>query len=112
MMQKVKRLLEIQEISEQEGMSLFYFSRPACGVCSAIKPKVMTMLEEFPEIPAYYVNLDEIPEAAGQLSIFTIPAVLVYADGKETVREARYISISEMREKVRRPYDFLYNGGS
>ena len=112
MMQNVKKLLEIQELSKREGMSLFYFSRPACGVCSAIKPKVMTMLEEFPEIPAYYLNLDEIPEAAGQLSIFTIPAVLVYTDGKETVREARYISISDLREKVRRPYDFLYNGGN
>ncbi|MCK5249714.1 MAG: thioredoxin family protein [Spirochaetaceae bacterium] len=89
-------------------MSLFYFSRPSCGVCSALKPKVSSMLKEFPEIPSYYVNLDEVPEAAGQLSIFTIPAVLVYAGGKEVVREARYMSIDDIAEKIRRPYNFLY----
>ena len=89
-------------------MSLFYFSRPSCGVCSALKPKVSSMLKEFPEIPSYYVNLDKMPEAAGQLSIFTIPAVLVYAGGKEVVREARYMSIDDIAEKIRRPYNFLY----
>ena len=66
------------------------------------------MLKEFPEIPSYYVNLDEVPEAAGQLSIFTIPAGLVYAGGKEVVREARYMSIDDIAEKIRRPYNFLY----
>lgn len=107
-MQTINSLEDIQNKSDLAGMSLFYFSRPACGVCTAIKPKVLTMLEEFPEIPSYYVNLDDVPEAAGQLSLFTIPAILIYADGKEVVREARYISIPDLADKVRRPYGFIY----
>ncbi|MCK5737377.1 MAG: thioredoxin family protein [Spirochaetaceae bacterium] len=110
MMQDINDYSEFQNISEGEGMSLFYLSRPACGVCTALKPKVSSMLTEFPEIPSFYVNLDDIPEAAGQLSIFTIPAVLVYAGGKEVVREARYISVDDLAEKIRRPYGFLYTG--
>ena len=68
----------------------------------------MLELKSFPEIPSYYVNLDDVPEAAGQLSPFTIPAVLVYAGGKEVVREARYIFIDDISEKIRRAYGFLY----
>jgi thiol-disulfide isomerase/thioredoxin len=109
-MQDINDYPEFQTISEGDGMSLFYLSRPDCGVCTALKPKVRNMLNEFPEIPSYYVNLDNIPEAAGQLSIFTIPAVLVYAGGKEVVREARYISVEDLADKIRRPYGFLYGG--
>ena len=107
-MQNIKEYSEITNISEAEGMSLFYISRPSCGVCTALKPKVKRMLEEFPEISSFYVNLDTIPEAAGQLSVFTIPAILVYAGGKEMVREARYIAINDLAEKIRRPYGFIY----
>lgn len=107
-MQTINSLEDIQRKSDLPGMSLFYFSRSACGVCTAIKPKVLIMLEDFPEISSYYINLDDVPEAAGQLSLFTIPAVLVFTDGKELVREARYISIPDLADKVRRPYEFIY----
>lgn len=93
---------------DSDGIALFYFSRPACGVCSAIRPKVESMLREFPGIRSYYVNLDEVPEAAGQLSVLTIPAVLAYVDGKEIVREARYISMDDLAGKIRRPYSFIH----
>ena len=90
-------------------MVLFYLSRPSCGVCSAIKPKVLSLLEAFPEIRSYHVNLDEVPEAAGQLSVLTIPAILAYTGGKEIVREARYISMDDLRAKIERPYSFVFN---
>jgi len=109
-MQNIEDFSEIQNISEGQGMSLFYISRPSCGVCTALKPKVRHMLEEFPMVPSYYVDLDNIPEAAGQLSVFTIPAILVYAGGKEVVREARYIAVDDLAEKIRRPYSFLFSG--
>jgi len=98
----------LQKTTEKEGMHLFYFSRPDCGMCGALKPKVKSMVKNFPEMKSYYVDLDIIPEAAGQLSILTIPAVLVYAEGKEVVREARYISMDQLSEKVNRPYRFIY----
>lgn len=107
-MRKISTYSEIQEIRRQEAMAFFYFSRPACAVCSAIKPKLINMLKDFPGIQFHDVNLDEVPEAAGQLSLFTIPAVLVYADGREVIREARYMSIDDISEKIRRPYKFLY----
>ena len=93
----------MRELMRKEDLALFYLSRPGCGVCAALKPKILSLLDsEFPEIPFYDVNLDEVPEAGGQLSIFTIPAVLVFSGGREWIREARYMAIDELTEKIRR----------
>jgi len=111
----VKPLLQLDHIEDAanaSGMSLFYFSRPDCGVCKAIRPKVEQLTESYPQLSSYYVDLDSVPEAAGTFSIFTIPAVLVYANGKETVREARYFSIYELEERIERYYRMLFSEGN
>jgi hypothetical protein len=99
----------IDHILSGEGMHLLYLSRPDCGVCTAIKPKVEAMLEEFPRIEAWYIDLDRLPILAGRFEIFTIPAVLVYAEGREFIREARYFSVKELRRRIARYYGLMYS---
>ncbi|MDA3958893.1 co-chaperone YbbN [Oceanispirochaeta sp.] len=106
---ELTELKEIQDLMSSEGFHLFYLSRPACGVCSVVKAKVIEMLQSFPEIKSYYINLDLVPEAAGQFSIFTIPGILLYAEGKEIIREARYLSISDLERQISRPYELAFN---
>jgi thioredoxin 1 len=89
-------------------MKLFYFSRPDCGVCKTLRPKIETMVrEEFPLMEFKYFDLDEQPELAGEYSIFTIPAILVFFNDKETIREARYVSVEALEDSIRRYYDML-----
>ncbi len=101
---------DITKHIENERMVLLYLSRPGCGVCTALKPKILSLIEDFPGLNAYSLNLDDMPEAGGQLSIFTLPGVLVYTDGKESIREARYISIDLLEERLRRLYSILFPG--
>ncbi|QEN06934.1 thioredoxin [Oceanispirochaeta crateris] len=108
-MTDLKDMQEIQDLMSSDGFHLFYLSRPACGVCTAVKEKVLVLLEDFPHIDSYYVNLDLVPEAAGQFSIFTIPAILLYVNGSEYVREARYLSITDLEHQIRRPYELAFN---
>jgi thioredoxin-like negative regulator of GroEL len=105
MLQELKDFETIQKLMSSEGFHLFYFSRPACGVCGVLKEKVQHMLKDYSGISSYYINLDNVPEAAGQFSLFTIPAVLLYVDGNEIVREARYISMNDLEAKISRPYE-------
>ncbi|MBN2652783.1 MAG: thioredoxin family protein [Spirochaetales bacterium] len=94
----------------KEGITLVYLSRPSCGVCSAIKGKISHLfIEDFPQIKSFYINMDKIPDSAGYFSVFTIPAIIVYIDGKESIREARYISIEKFAGDLQRLYD-LYLG--
>lgn len=107
-METVAGLDILQDRIRSESMVLVYLSRPDCGVCRSLKPKVMDLLVEYPGITSYYVDLDENPAAAGEYSVFTIPGILVFVDGKETVREARYVSVEQLDRRIGRIYDLRF----
>jgi thioredoxin-like negative regulator of GroEL len=92
----------MHHIIETENFPLFYLSRPACGVCQVLKPRFAALADEYPAMNAYYVNLDENEEIGGQFSIYTIPGILVYAQGKEAIREARNFSVDEIHNRLDR----------
>ncbi len=104
----LESMAEIDRFIASGDMRLVYISRPDCGVCKALIPKVKEMLIDFPEIKAGYIDLDKIPEAAGKFSIFTIPGILVFTQGKETIRKARYVSVNQLAEEMDRYYQLLY----
>jgi thiol-disulfide isomerase/thioredoxin len=108
-MKKLEAASQMDEILSDEGLKLLYLSRPDCGVCTAMKPKVKAMLAEFPRVEAYDIDLDEFPILAGRFEVFTIPAVLLYANGREFIREARYFSVDDLAARISRYYDLLYS---
>ena len=88
-----------------------YFSGPDCGVCIALEPKIEALLaERFPEISLVKVNVEEAAALAAQYSVFTVPTLLVFFDGRETIRLSRAFSPAQLQERLRRPYDLLFGG--
>lgn len=110
-MTEVKSLQELSETIAARPFVLAYFSRPDCGVCTALKPKVAEMVASLDGAEARYVNLDAIPEAAGEYSIFTIPGIVLFVDGKETIREARYVSADQLEANMRRLHELRFAAG-
>lgn len=99
---------EIKKIINNYDMALIYFSGENCGVCSVIKAKVEDILKTYPKIKSIEVKTEKSLEIASEYSIFTIPGILVYVDHKETIREARYISIEELQKKIHRYYNMIF----
>lgn len=94
---------------QQEDAILLYCSTPTCGVCKSLKPKVEHLVQEnFPRLAMVYVDIEAVPEARGQLSVFNIPAVLVFFKGKEYIREARNFGIMELGAKIERYYSMMF----
>lgn len=106
-MNELGSLDEIREFITSGRMRLVYVSRPSCGVCTAVKPKVIDIIEKYGELEGTYVDLDKLPEAAGEFSVFTIPGILLYIDGKEMIREARYVSVEELESRIERYHSFM-----
>jgi len=78
------------------------------SVCEP-KPKVEALVREhFPQLRLYYVDVVKIPEARGQFSLYSVPVVLVYFDGREYIREARNFGIMELGAKIERYYVRLF----
>jgi len=98
----ITTMTELETLKENNPFFLLYISQPLCGVCQDLLPKVKQMLKMIGGIDFVYSNTEEAPEVAGQLSIFTIPGILVFLQGKETIREARYISLDTLEAQLRR----------
>ncbi len=89
--------------------SLLYFSSLSCNVCKVLKPKVAEMItKDFPEIRLYYIDIELSPALSGQYSIFSIPSILIFFDGKEFFRKSRNISLADLKKEIERPYYLLF----
>ncbi|WP_246055184.1 thioredoxin family protein [Pseudalkalibacillus caeni] len=95
-MKRAESLEELERHIKDEKLFLIYLSQPECSVCHALLPKVESLLEKFPEIYSMHVDMLEIPETAGRFSIFTVPALLLFAEGKEVMRQARFVRVEEL----------------
>jgi len=108
-----KNILSINEFEDfiaSNKAALVYFSNPECSVCKVLKPKVLELLlENFTQIKPAYVDCDKIKELASQNRIFTIPVIIIYFEGKESIRRTRNINLDELKSILNRPYELLFN---
>ncbi len=101
---------ELMEIIKTEPAVLIYFSHAACNVCKVLKPKIKSLLEEdFDQIKMVYVDTVLHPEIPAQMSIFTVPTIVVFLEGKVYFKWSRNISIQQIKRELGRPYQMLFS---
>ena len=105
---ELNTLEEMDEFINNNIIAMVYFASDDCSVCGVLLPKIEEMLTKFPKLKVRKVQVDKFTEAAGQYSIFTLPAILVYIEGKEIIREARFISATMLEGTIDRYYDMLF----
>ena len=94
-------------ITEEVGV-LLYFSGEQCNVCHALRPKFKALFDaEFPQIKQIYLDAHENPEISAHYSVFSVPTMIVFLDGREFVREGRAVSLHKMTEQLARPYGMM-----
>lgn len=78
------------------------FWAPWCRPCIAVAPSLAKLADEFGErAHVYKVNVDAAPEIATQFGISSIPAFVVFRDGKEVGRHVGTLgALSKIREMV------------
>lgn len=82
----------INELKDRRTPFILYFETADCGVCHAIYPKLQRALNDY-EIEVVKINAIENAGIAGQHLVFTVPTVLLWTEGKEILRESRYIDL-------------------
>ena len=95
-------LTETQNFLQNQPLALLYFSANQCGVCHAMKPRVQALTEKL-NVPFVELNASKLPEVASVFQVMTIPAVLLFANGKEYYRQARFINVVELEDELKNP---------
>ncbi|WP_251859953.1 thioredoxin family protein [Clostridium sp. Marseille-Q2269] len=107
-MENINNMSYVQNIIRENSMVLIYFSsNDKCSVCTILKDKIITIAKKY-NIKAFHINIDTLQDVSGEYNVFTVPTTLFYIDGKEVLREGRYISLVEFEQRIKRYYN-LYN---
>jgi thiol-disulfide isomerase/thioredoxin len=99
---------DIKKIIDENLAVMLYFSAPTCNVCHALKPKLLEAIEcNFKEFEVLSIDTSLEQESAAYFSVFAIPTVLVFLDGKEFLRKSRHMSVDEVVQEIKRPYEIM-----
>lgn len=98
----------INKTVKENSAVMVYFSAPTCNVCHALKPKLLEELEKnFSEFKVESVDISVEEDIAPHFNVYAIPTVLIFLDGQEFVRKNRHMSVGEVIEEIRRPYEIM-----
>lgn len=100
---------EVLNIIKSHELTVLIGSTKACGVCLAIKPKMKELLEQYPDTKGIYVYIDSLKEISGEFMIFTVPTIIIFAQGKEVHRESRIIDFKRLEFELSRWNEHLTN---
>ncbi len=103
-MKEIKSKEEFFEFISNKTPVLVVFSTHDCATCVPVKEKVE---RNFKEIPKANVYLDSVKELSGELSIFNVPTVCIYLEGREFYRFVRVFSMDDIKEKLNRLMEYV-----
>jgi len=104
----MQTLEEIKNIIRENPAVMLYFSAPTCNVCKALKPKLVDAIESnFNQFKIISIDISETPDISSHYTVFAIPTVLIFLDGREFLRKSRHMSIAEVVGAIERPYEIM-----
>ena len=99
-------MIENQETLQKTILSrqivVVQFGSGRCTPCKALQNKIKIWNQEHPAVCHVYVSVDELKQLSAQMEVFTVPAILVYVEGRLTIRQSGYFSLEQILEQVER----------
>lgn len=87
---------------------MLYVGGENCFVCKSLYKKIFSAFDtHFPKLEKIAIDIENEKEFVSQMSIFTVPTIIVYFEGKEFFRKNRNVSIELFIEEVERPYNLI-----
>ena len=71
-----------------------------CGPCKMLAPMLEKLSEEMTQVSIVSVDVDEEQEVAMKYSIFSVPTMLIFKDGKKVDQLVGLMPQSQIREKL------------
>lgn len=91
---------ELKKHVEQNELAFLFLYGQNCSVCHAVLPQIKPIVESYPEIKTLQADVQNLPEISGEYTVFTIPVVLLFVDGREVMRFARFIEKNKLNEQL------------
>lgn len=101
---------DVRQFIENEKAVLLYFYSDQCAPCVSLRPRVAALITgEFPEMKLELIDSVANPAVAAHFGVFANPTILIFFEGHEQARLSKYVSVSQLKEVVERPYHLLFD---
>jgi len=98
-MDRITAFDELQTRIRDEEYLLVFMTSADCGVCHADNGRLQDLTEKL-HFPCVRADIAEVPEAAGQLGVFSAPAVLLFYRGREYHRQAGFLDFARLETRM------------
>ena len=102
-------LNEVNQLVESQAAVLLYFMNDSCSPCLALRPKIEKMMANYPKLLLIYVDSRKNPEISGAYNVFSNPSLLLFFEGKESMRFSKYVSLDQLEQAISRPYKLIFD---
>lgn len=107
-MQELESFEDLESFIKGNKTPLLYIYSKECGVCGGILGDLENLLNKFPNIKNCKVDIEKIPEVAGELTIFTVPVIVFFYEEKEILRQGKFIDFKDLNNKLEKYYNLIY----
>ncbi|EOL50062.1 thioredoxin family protein [Enterococcus caccae] len=105
-MKKLQTIQEVLTFINETHLAFLYVSQEDCSVCHALKPKLIELLKKYPKIDLREVEADKVKEISAEYLIFSAPTLLFFVDGKEYLREGKFVQFKKLANSIEKIYSF------
>lgn len=106
-MNKLESIDDIKDFIKENKFVMVYFSSDGCNVCENILPRLEEMLKKHSKVVSGHVEVQNLPSVASIFSVFTIPTIMIFLEGKEILNQTRFINFLQLEEKIHRFSEFV-----
>jgi thiol-disulfide isomerase/thioredoxin len=95
-------LNDMSQLDEElsKPMTLVVTKTHTCSVCQTIIPYIKERVSSFEKLNVIELYIDDHDELKGKFMIFTVPTVMLYHEGKEMLRESRFINTDKINRLI------------
>ena len=105
---EIKKNDNIENLINENIITVIYFTGSKCGACEVIKKRIEEILKEYSNVNCYEINGEENVDIAARYGVFSLPIVLLFVEGKETIRVGRNIDFLEFERSIERYNSLLF----
>ena len=107
-MLKVNSNEEVKNMINENELVILYFSNKVCGACEAIRSKIERILKSYSKVKSIELEGEKQIELAAINNVFSFPLIILFVNGKETIRVGRNIDLFEFENIIKRYYEMLF----
>ncbi len=92
---KVKNAQEFRD-AIKEGKALVDFYADWCGPCKMQGPVLEQYDAGSPNAKVIKLNVDMLPELAGEFGVYSIPTLILFVNGKEAAKNVGFLPLAPL----------------